>query len=323
MDVIVDRCVRIDVEIQIEMEELEEMVGKEGGGDDDVFELDPFDIVVGDGEDASDNSDDEDVTFSDLSDDEGHSDEEGEELPTNLIHVHEMTTKLDGMLYLVYDHFQSMLNPPAITATTSVSVLPPLPEDLLTPTTSTSLESVALPILSPPHLLSEFTNLLSIFDRTILLTYKSRYTQFLLFYITSLDARFSDLFMGMLVERALFAGVRGSTARGSASSYIGSFVSRAKFVGKEEVRRIVGVLLSFLASAQEDGVDMGKEEKTVVYSVCGAMFLIFCFRWRDLKDDDDDEEGGKAGWMRNLSILKAFIKSGLNPLKVSIIKGFL
>jgi RNA polymerase I-specific transcription initiation factor RRN3 len=226
---------------------------------------------------------------------------------------------------------------------------------------------------------TQFNTLLSIFDRTILRTFKSRYTQFLIFWYTSVDPEFADVFQGMLVERALMPSaspavlVRSSleddsrgdessttanihlltpeVTRAAAASYIGSFVSRATFVDREGTRRVIGVLCEFLKAhlegveqAVRDGVFgfdpsassmLASGQHLVFYSVTQAVFLIFCFRWRDLMVDgvEDEEDLGLKGtgghprkwtttgsgkdiWLPELSVLKRTVSSILNPLKV-------
>ena len=148
--------------------------------------------------------------------------------------------------------------------------------------------------------------------------------------------------------------------RAAAASYIGSFVSRATFVDREGARRVVGVLCEFLNAHLESveqalragwatsGVVDGTSflttqgQHTVFYAVTQAVFLIFCFRWRDLVDeedmgDDDDQlrlyldsngmitgrarkpiSTNKGKWMPELGILKRVVVSVLNPLKVNI-----
>ena len=179
----------------------------------------------------------------------------------------------------------------------------------------------------------------------------------------------------MLVDRALLGGgadpnnYGGSTTtedgdksnpymvtpeltRAAAASYIGSFVSRATFVDREGARRVVGVLCEFLnahlesveqalrAGWGDDGasITMAQGQHTIFYAVTQAVFLIFCFRWRDLVDDDlgDDDDQlklyldsngrmrkpistNKGKWMPELDILKRVVVSVLNPLKVNII----
>jgi RNA polymerase I-specific transcription initiation factor RRN3 len=59
----------------------------------------------------------------------------------------------------------------------------------------------------------------------------------------------------------------------------------------------------------------------VFYAVAQAVFLIFCFRWRDLLEDEveADELVAKPGkqWMPELGIVQRIINSVLNPLKVN------
>jgi RNA polymerase I-specific transcription initiation factor RRN3 len=216
----------------------------------------------------------------------------------------------------------------------------------------------------------QFNALLSIFDRVILRTFKSRYTQFLIFWYTSLDPEFADIFQGMLVERALLGAspttiqvhsespdeegnpssdalvASGSTvARAAAASYIGSFVSRALFVDGESTRRVVALLCEFLQAHLDDveelirtqtsTLNVGGPQHTVFYAVSQAVFLIFCFRWRDLLDlEEEDGEFSAVGaatntvqnectrgdgprkWMPELGILQRVVNSVLNPLRV-------
>ena len=390
--------------------------------DHDIFELDPFDVVVGqEGDPLSDDedSDEEDGdNFSDLSSDFGDMDDQGVhvEVPTNIKHIQDMVNKLDAILTLLFEHFQRTSE--AVSASNSSRPLSPL-ELLPLPPLSTSTPSLSNPHtasfdpssapLTPtfpsqqpqqtsstpvPHteqyLRVQFQALLSIFDRIILRTFKSRYTQFLIFWYTSLDPQFADIFQGMLVDRALLGGgveqhhYGGSTTmedgdnsatmnaymvtpeltRAAAASYIGSFVSRATFVDREGARRVVGVLCEFLNAHLEsveqalragwlassgggnDGTSFftttmtTEGQHTVFYAVTQAVFLIFCFRWRDLVDeedmgDDDDQlklyldsngmimgrtrkpiSTDKSRWMPELGILKRVVVSVLNPLKV-------
>ncbi|EAU84392.1 ribosomal DNA transcription factor Rrn3 [Coprinopsis cinerea okayama7 len=366
---IIDRAIQIDVEIQVELEELE----GEGEDDDlqhDVFEFDPFDVVVGQEGDQF-NSDDEDDgegddddfaaedDFSDLSSEGGEYDEERTDVPTNVKHVQEMVKKLDAILTLMFEHFNRALTQYIPESSSKEQDRDSSPDLSLSTPSSPTISTLTHSTLTPPPtrptyasradtLRTTFHALLSIFDRTILSTFKSRYTQFLLFWYTSLDPEFADIFQGMLVDRALFSpsdtgssSGPSSTAevnRAAAASYIGSFVSRATFVDREGTRRVVGVLCDYLG-AHLDGVDEAIREHgpswianttsaqhTVFYAVTQAVFLIFCFRWRDLQEDleFDDEvlstvvgaKVAKDKWIPHLQVLKRVVLSVLNPLKV-------
>jgi len=199
------------------------------------------------------------------------------------------------------------------------------------PTLPTSPPSTLLQVDSHEQQLAQFHSLLAIFSRTILCTFKSRYTQFLLFWFTSRDSTFADLFLGELVAHALLEPSEPEIARAAAASYVASFVSRAKFIGPEEARGAVRVLCRFLEHDLDayEACDGDAAPLSVFYAIAQAVFLIFCFRWRDLVegDENDDAEGGrdrgqdalegplKKTWMAELSIVRRIVACPLQPLK--------
>lgn len=103
---------------------------------------------------------------------------------------------------------------------------------------------------------------------------------------------------------------------------------------REGVRRVVAVLCEFL-KAHLDGVEEilrigsmsagGAEQNGVFYAVLQTVFLIFCFRWRDLLKDEQDEDeelrgSGKSAkkWMPEMGVIQRAVTSVLNPLKVRL-----
>ncbi|THH19901.1 hypothetical protein EW146_g1348 [Bondarzewia mesenterica] len=329
LSTIVDRAIQIDVEIQVELEELE--VGEGAQEQSDLFELDPFDTVVGQEGGLNDSDSDDDLDgddISELSSDGGDTDGLVDN-SLDVSHIQDMVNKLDSILKLVFDHF----NRNNVKATTPSL---PNPSDIL------SNRNSPIPTPDPDPTLAEgsktlrrtqFHTLLSIFDRTILRTFKSRYTQFLLFWYASLDAEFSDMFQGELVSKALIDTDQSVVTRAAAASYIASFVSRAEFVDQDCTRSVVQLLCRFLrsqldmyeavASAGIIHID-GMAPQNVFYAVAQAVFLIFCFRWRDLlqeQGEDVDEfssvpdHGPGKKWMDELAIVQRMVTSLLNPLK--------
>ncbi|EGO01992.1 hypothetical protein SERLA73DRAFT_159088 [Serpula lacrymans var. lacrymans S7.3] len=338
---IIDRAIQVDVEIQVELEELEE---EDPQDHDEIFELDPFDTVVGqEGDDEPESESDGEDGFDDLSDlssDDGDAEETGNpDIHRDAKHIHDMVNKLDAILKLIFDHFNRLHAAAAAPATATATS--PFPSSPATPRFTSPPSALDMPDFpaSPAPLSfergralrrSQFHTLLSIFDRTIIRTFKSRYTQFLIFWYSSLDPEFSDLFQGMLVEKALLTQDQPAVTRAAAASYIASFVSRAQFVDRDGTRRVMSVLCTFLQS-HLDAFDVilqtGQElpsvaHHSVFYAVTQAVFLIFCFRWRDLQEDegDVDESLGTASsgkkWMPELSIVQRVLTSLLNPLKV-------
>ena len=311
-----------------------------GAGLEEVFELDPFDTVVGQEgiEQEEEAPEDDEDGFSDLSSEAEDPDEptnNSDEFITDFHHIKDMVNKLDTILTLVFDY----LNRPSFVVRPVVSVDSPSswspPSTPLTPENQASTDPQRIPLnpeLEKMARRSQFYALLSIFDRAIIRTFKSRYTQFLIFWYTSLDPEFSDLFQGMLVEKALLDENLPMVTRIAASSYISSFVSRATFVDKESTRNVVSVLCDFLTSRMDAldhtlrvGGELSGTYCGMFYAVCQAVFLIFCFRWRDLIEDqaeDVDElaelHAGRPAkkWLPRLYVLERAVSSLLNPLKV-------
>jgi RNA polymerase I-specific transcription initiation factor RRN3 len=317
------------VEIQVELEELEEEIAVQ---DQELFELDPFDTVVGQDEQESDSDDgeDEDGNLSDLSSDAGDMDDDPEDTnntSVNVLHINEMVKKLDAILKLMFDHFNR-----------TYTVNPSQPSSLRSDSPSSLANSIELlhpssPIPSWPDKAlrrSQFHILLSIFDRIIICTFKSRYTQFLVFWYSSLDPEFTDLFQGMLISKALLEPNQPAVTRAAAASYIASFVSRAQFVDRNAARNVMSVLCKFLQN-QLDTFDTASQSGasvahySVFYAVSQAVFLIFCFRWRDLLEDVHEDYSDEISvgsvkparkWMAELGIVQRMVTSPLNPLKV-------
>lgn len=87
-----------------------------------------------------------------------------------------------------------------------------------------------------------FQQLFRIFETHLLLVHKSKFVQFLLFYLTARDARFAVAFPKQLL--ALFLDEQSAPLkRQSAVVYLASFLARANFVPLSLVRWTVGELL--------------------------------------------------------------------------------
>ncbi|KAI8368545.1 RNA polymerase I-specific transcription initiation factor RRN3 [Blakeslea trispora] len=190
-----------------------------------------------------------------------------------------------------------------------------------------------------------FYCLVDIFDRSILKTLKSRYTQFLLFYYCSLDANvYSAYFLDHLIKH-ITDPLKPNVTRVSAAAYISSYVARAKFLDSSAIQNLVSAL-SFWCESYVDqneilvrGLDCTKHD--VFYAVVQAIMYIFCFRWRDLvidneleiEDDMGDEDipeehrrlthpesgfgsGASRTWCVGLRNLPRLIMSKFNPLKL-------
>lgn len=338
LGVIVERALGLDVEIQGEPEEWEEVEeelaeqntsnGKENKG---LGIGDVVDRPTGEDE-SSDDDDDDDGSESEDSDDEPDpiGDEEAEKLKlkaegsmsrASIQKVLENRAKLDAILKVVFDHLAS-----THAGTTTSNMLGGMAE-MTAGGNTTPTETTPTPeTLASPELVARrtalFRALLDIFDRLLLRTFKTRNTQFLLFYLCSLDHSSSDHFVGVLLGRALFEVEAPAVTRVAAAGYVASYISRAKFVDAGMTRKVVRHLCQFLEVEMDDHSVNGGQHLPVFYAVAQALFYIFCFRWKDLLDEGDDDEIGlvETGrrWMLGLETVKKAVGSSFNPLKVSL-----
>ncbi|KAJ1968518.1 DNA independent RNA polymerase I transcription factor [Dispira parvispora] len=247
---LIDRMIQIDVEIQVEIEELDDESEDEGDNDE------------GDGNDlegssnqksAEDGNDDDEAknTFAMESDEDGDIDEaDGGEVSGT--EIRDMISKLDCMfeqLFAYLTQFHSDNDPVTI-----------------------DTEEAQQTLVRNRNLRQEyFYILLDVFDRVILTTFKSRYTQFVIFYLSSLDTSFPDIFLGTLVGKLcesptsttstsqtnspLRNGTPGKKAapgstvmRVAVASYTSSFIARARYVSPELIRTTVGLLVQWAAA---------------------------------------------------------------------------
>jgi RNA polymerase I-specific transcription initiation factor RRN3 len=270
----------------------------------------------------------------------------------------ENSVKLDAILKVVFDHLAAAHAPPTPASTPYIfhtnsntphagdiavsSFTFTVPESLTGSTETTPTPETAPSASIIARRLTLFRTLLDIFDRTLLRTFKTRHTQFLLFYLCSLDPSSSDHFIGVLLGRALFETEAPAVTRVAAAGYVASFISRAKFVDRAMTQKVVRLLCEYLetqmnansaansrsnSSRNLNGIsngtsnssNNGQDHLPVFYAVAQAIFYIFCFRWRDLLDDGDEDgielEPGRR-WMMGLETLKRAVSSNFNPLKV-------
>jgi RNA polymerase I-specific transcription initiation factor RRN3 len=278
---ITDRIVKIDVQVQVDIDDLAEDIGE------DILEAIPRNmedlIDESDGEESSDESDIEDDEL---------------EIGTQRAKVIlENIEKLDIILDIMFKHYTDLFANP-------------------------STQFAAL------------DTLLSHFKSTILPTYQSRHTQFLLFHFAQRSSDLVDIFIGTLLGIADDKS-RASIVRGAAVAYAASFIARGLHVTTSEVRRaftyISTQLSQLLTLHAPDCRGPDPRRYSMYYALCQALLYIFCFRWRDLKvsaEDsytpspramlyDDDGVEQHPTFLPNVKeTLFKHIHSPLNPLKV-------
>ncbi|EMR11370.1 hypothetical protein PNEG_00397 [Pneumocystis murina B123] len=277
---IIDKIIQIDVEIQIELEDLDEEVDELTG------------IVMNEMHDNADKS----LSYNDYNNiEENDQNEESLDISENHVYfqaitcIREMVDKLDCMLVVLFNYLDAIFS-------SSKEV-------------NHKSESLADII---------FGDLLRAFDSIILHTFRSRYTQFILFWASQINEKYTNMFLGLILERALDDS-RSHVSRSISCVYVASFVARAASLNKDMVRNAINMLCGwinvFLDGWENETGSSGDFVKkfSIFYFIVQSVLYIFCFRWRDLTDDDAQEHG--TGWFKSLFILQRAIASELNPLK--------
>jgi RNA polymerase I-specific transcription initiation factor RRN3 len=309
----------VQAEIQCEIADFEDDAGKL---DQEVFGagVDPFDRPLGEDEE-SDGEDGPDISFDDLSSDEGRDDaadentetlrKEDEEIAPEVVsRLKDLAAKLDAVLKVIFEFLERM-------QLDGLSDEPPPPPS--PPSDDEADARSAAERATVERRLRVFDVLIAIFERTILSTFKTQHTQFLLFWAASLDPALTGRFTYFLLERALYADDVPTVTRVASACYLASFISRAQFVDTTAARKVMAFLLEFVGHHLDDtSVDPARggalvQQHAVFYAAVQAAFYIFCFRWRDLVVDE-----GELGrqWMPELSVLQRAVTSPYNPLKV-------
>ncbi|CAG8470070.1 4470_t:CDS:2 [Ambispora gerdemannii] len=184
------------------------------------------------------------------------------------------------------------------------------------------------------YLEGTFQDLMKIFSNTILSTFKSRYTQFLIFWHVSLDRQFLEQFLTALYSN-LWSESHPQGEKISSALYLGSLVARANFMDEAAVLSSVKILMNCgwqQIFRFENNVNYPDPEKYgVMYSIIQALMYIFCFRWKDLiirKEGETLEQmiyrlkrssktkNSEKNWCEEIRGLERLIASKFEPLKI-------
>jgi len=275
---ITDRVIKIDTEIQADLDDLEDEQGEE-------LEAEIVGAEMERNEDGAMTGAEEEMEDEEMEGD-GSSEEYGIDAVAN---IKDTVDKLDVMLDILFSYYSKSF-----------------PNKSVESPTKESIESFGL--------------IMKLFSGIILPTYRSRYTQFLVFWAAQKAPRFSDSFCVTAITRALDNTLQPG-ARQAAAAYVASFIARAKLMPGQYVQISTKIMCRWLGafvdqrSAECEGPDVSKWGG--FYSVCQAVMYIFCFRWKDLREVEEDEFGviGER-WMGFLQNLNKAITSKFNPLKV-------
>eukprot|EP00250_Pteridium_aquilinum_P022193 c25320_g1_i3 orf=194-1981(+) len=171
-----------------------------------------------------------------------------------------------------------------------------------------------------------FSTLMSSFQSTILNTHKSKFTQFLIFYVCSLAPTTCGEKFASLLCKILTSMQHAPNTRMSAAAYLASFLARAKHLPlaiiSSSLKRIISWCVNYTPRQNDKKgaltVDVGVHG--VLFSACQAVMYVLCFRMRELLDDPNER-----GALYSLPI-NDLLRHSLNPLKLclpSVVEEFL
>ncbi|CAN6215847.1 unnamed protein product [Urochloa humidicola] len=135
----------------------------------------------------------------------------------------------------------------------------------------------------------EFDILKTIFRKGVLKVHKSKFAQFIMFYACSLDPEICGLDFALFLTDIFTKKEDDAIARMSAVSYVGSYLSRARFISADTVVAILKRLVDWCVDHCER--QKGKHTRTknpvehkIFYASCQAVMYVLCFRLRSIMD---------------------------------------
>ncbi|KAJ4907081.1 RNA polymerase I specific transcription initiation factor RRN3 protein [Raphanus sativus] len=164
-----------------------------------------------------------------------------------------------------------------------------------------------------------FEKLFESFENFILNTYKSKVSQFLMFYACSLDPENCGVKFGSKLLDIFLSSNKPRPTRMSAVAYLASYLARAKFLPVSYVasmlKRLVDECADYCRICNDD---IRPEAHQLFYSGCQAIMYVLCFRMRSILD--------VPRFRSELIPLESILMHKLNPLMVclpSVVAEFL
>lgn len=140
-------------------------------------------------------------------------------LPADSSKVDEMADKLDQMMVIMFAHIEQIVGASGLDGGASE--------------------------LNVQKAASVFKFLLKVFEHSILNTHRSKYPQFLLFYVCRMDPQFQDVLISQLLAASLDPQVPPVT-RHSCGAYLASLLARAKYISVAYIQKALYHLLKWM-----------------------------------------------------------------------------
>ncbi|KAL6873722.1 hypothetical protein ACP4OV_013804 [Aristida adscensionis] len=135
----------------------------------------------------------------------------------------------------------------------------------------------------------EFDILKGIFRQSVLRVHKSKFAQFIMFYACSLYPEICGIQFAFFLADIFIAKEEDPISRMSAVSYVGSYLSRARFIAADTVVGVIDRLVNWCEQycdfQNSRGATTAKPiDHQIFYASCQAVMYILCFRLRSIMD---------------------------------------
>ncbi|KAL1187642.1 hypothetical protein V5N11_005036 [Cardamine amara subsp. amara] len=164
-----------------------------------------------------------------------------------------------------------------------------------------------------------FEILFESFENYILNTYRSKVSQFLIFYACSLDPENCGVKFANKLMDIFLSSKKPRPTRMSAVAYLASYLARGKFLPVSLVATILERLVDECANyCRTCNDDIRPEAHQIFYSGCQAIMYVLCFRMKSILD--------VPRLRSQLAPLESILMHKLNPLMVclpSVVAEFL
>ncbi|CAK7901585.1 RNA polymerase I-specific transcription initiation factor Rrn3p [[Candida] anglica] len=305
---VIECCIKLDVELQNELddlddEEIEELINGNDDEDDEVL----INQLSGD-EDEGEEDEDKD------GDDGSDSEDEGPE----------------GEVEYLMENLHS---------TSSIKKISIKLDSIITLLLRTTESSFTVEELNDGNGVYLFNTLTSLFKTHILPTHFTKSIQFTLFHISQYQPELADSFLVLLIDVA-FNTSEILEKRLKAMQYLSSYIARAKNLSRHQIVFVVSYLIGWLnkyvierecevfdresdnkgrasASNPTKGSNGGMERFKLFYAAFQALLYIFCFRYKMLyKIPDSSSTQSDSEWECELDkFFQRAMIAKFNPLK--------
>uniref|UniRef100_A0ACD6ARL4 Uncharacterized protein n=1 Tax=Avena sativa TaxID=4498 RepID=A0ACD6ARL4_AVESA len=137
------------------------------------------------------------------------------------------------------------------------------------------------------YLPREFDILKTIFRASVLRVHRSKFAQFIMFYACSLDPEICGTEFALFLTDIVTKKGDDPISRMSAVSYVGSYLSRARFISPVTVvivlQRLVDWCVEYCDLQNSIGMAANSNHQ-IFYATCQAVMYVLCFRLRSIMD---------------------------------------